>query len=1266
MATRSIQITLCPVSEINGSVEIEISELSNNGGEVNVPWHTVKITRPEPIARFEELLARHIEKYALEEPFETKLAERVENAITEYAKDLYSQIELDKLIKRIEETATKERVARLELCVIEKPGSVISVIHWEFLELLHLQKLHPDINIHISRATSLAFSAPEQYETRWAPRQLETLNILVVVSRPNGKQDIPYRNVILPLTNISNAFPSQILSVDIVRLGTWEAVQNALAAKPFGHYHLVHFDVHGYIEESRAILRFEPSSFPSDDIEAEDVANSLSEHGVKAAVLNACRSAQKPGLVGSSMASALLHHGLDFVIGMSYNIHQDAAQTFLRELYKALLVDNLPISEAVFRGRKVMQSQPIREGRFGIKVDVQDWINPVLYLRTPMLGRLRIVSRCHKLRETSSNDNWCAGFIGRDYDIACIEKALCSGTIARLQGFRGAGKSTLMKHLQEWWIRSSFAHAIFMIDFSETNDFTAESSKISPAEIFTEIDRIINERQQNGVQVRKVYRVGPRPLDRPSRGTVVDEMIIKPEIVPRLRTAFSQDVYIILFNCFDNVSSLPYTKGFQFQPWADGMLNWLENLDWINWKSMALFSSTLDEKWLNNIPVVLSTSRGQKTRKIPAEMIDFEGLDPSSATKFAEGVINLTPYLDSPGSRLYLERILQYYQYQPLALKAVLPHLHTSGLSTKQYFERTLCSEIQLPLEDTEEQKRALMDIILASVAAPGAIPIPILAAITAYCPCMYLLNILKGDGPFEAEEDPAQAFKSEIITYQDFGLVRYTGPDINSEGGEDALNSGHLLIHPLFTSYIRGLVTEMKDHGGLAQIDLTFAYLVYYLAQRSDDWEDIKSFRDPGSIEIERNWFNILAALRYCVIRPYNWDQNTERLFDFLMNRINIYVVDYKQDSWDIIAEIVTSGITRIMKEFSKFNSITETWWLNLDLSDEESVDEDSEAPGKSFPLWLLERMIKLYVFLQFYAYRKFDPRGWYYNFAIIGLLELKRRQGYLHNDGAMFLEQQAYIAAAEIAHQSSSHYKEGLAYLSKVDLEKVTGPMKQHLQVRERDILAELLGYVMDAESYQGDQDEYFASRSVIPKFLGEERPISRPMRALETRRVYENALRTKDEKDIEIAKGSIYQALESLEDLSDPYAIVLHRFMADLFRTQEDWTSAIRQLRIVLEFIEFNPGAFESIVNGNGRNSYLIELHQEMAECYNKLGDKVGADSHQKSSQEIYEEREKTWTFEDLEKEAALNLFNAMQIAFQRANLGAFSEGWKQLEE
>jgi hypothetical protein len=275
----------------------------------------------------------------------------------------------------------------------------------------------------------------------------------------------------------------------------------------------------------RAFLLFESSSCTDNEVGADKIASTLAERGVKAAILNACRSAQKPRLAESSIASTLLSHvhELQFVIAMSYNVRHEAVKYFLQELYNALLLENQTISEAVFMGRKKVQQKPIRKGRFGIEVNVQDWFNPILYLRNPATKRLRMASGQESLavQAPPHEPDWCSGLYGRDYDIACIEKALSGGaTIVRVHGFRGAGKSTLMKHLQEWWVRSNFVEAVFVVDFSETKE---DSPTIYPGDIFTQIDTILTERNRNLAERRRVYSIGPTSLAGPRRDSHMDK-----------------------------------------------------------------------------------------------------------------------------------------------------------------------------------------------------------------------------------------------------------------------------------------------------------------------------------------------------------------------------------------------------------------------------------------------------------------------------------------------------------------------------------------------------------------------------------------------------------------------------------------------------------------------------------------------------------------------------------------------------------------------
>jgi hypothetical protein len=105
------------------------------------------------------------------------------------------------------------------------------------------------------------------------------------------------------------------------------------------------------------------------------------------------------------------------------------------------------------------------------------------------------------------------------------------------------------------------------------------------------------------------------------------------------------------------------------------------------------------------------------------------------------------------------------------------------------------------------------------------------------------------------------------------------------------------------------------------------------------------------------------------------------------------------------------------------------------------------------------------------------------------------------------------------------------------------------------------------------------------------------------------------------------------------------------------ESNWDDAIKQLHLVQKYIEFNPGAFQSIIHDTGRNSYLMELQQELAKCHRNK-----ANEHQQLYERLYEEREKTRTHSDMEKEGDINMIAAMSYALQTADLGVAPDGFK----
>src|SRR6516164_5443100 len=76
------------------------------------------------------------------------------------------------------------------------------------------------------------------------------INLLIVTARPSGIRDVGYRTISRPLVEaLRNA--NLRVQVEILRPGTYKALENhlreATAKHGEGHYHVIHFDVHGAV-----------------------------------------------------------------------------------------------------------------------------------------------------------------------------------------------------------------------------------------------------------------------------------------------------------------------------------------------------------------------------------------------------------------------------------------------------------------------------------------------------------------------------------------------------------------------------------------------------------------------------------------------------------------------------------------------------------------------------------------------------------------------------------------------------------------------------------------------------------------------------------------------------------------------------------------------------------------------------------------------------------------------------------------------------------
>lgn len=172
-----------------------------------------------------------------DEPFSTIRAQNARSLINNYASLL-----LDEL--RLNDTCLPTlNASRLVFQIIE--GSFIFKINWEALESLEI--LDNDIPTHVCR-----FANGCKEQSQRAPINSETpecVNVLLVVARLNDDTIDPYL-ISRPLIQALNEDSSRPISIDIVRPGTLDGLEQYVQNKD---YDVVHLDLHGEVEDERYV-----------------------------------------------------------------------------------------------------------------------------------------------------------------------------------------------------------------------------------------------------------------------------------------------------------------------------------------------------------------------------------------------------------------------------------------------------------------------------------------------------------------------------------------------------------------------------------------------------------------------------------------------------------------------------------------------------------------------------------------------------------------------------------------------------------------------------------------------------------------------------------------------------------------------------------------------------------------------------------------------------------------------------------------------------
>jgi len=411
------------------------------------------------------------------------IARRIEGRMAEMGADLFKAVfqannDARKIWGRVEEQLPETRIE------IISDVTEAATIPWELLR-------EPEADVALAlTAHSFVRAQPNTARTPQLPARKEgKIRILLVICRPRGAQDVPFRSVASRLIKGLGAANREAYDLDVLRPPTFEQLGKVLrqAHEDGQPYHVVHFDGHGAYGEiphlrrgQHGYLWFENSRLPSkgEFVDGTSLGRLLVQTDVPILVLNACRSAHaepasQPDTSTAesysevrafgSLAQEVMDSGVAGVLAMRYNVYVVTAAQLVADLY-AFLALGATLGEAVTLARKNLADSPLREITYS-PLPLQDWTVPVVYEATP----LQIFPKAKDDRSLRINIEAGAavtasgglapdlppppdaGFYGRDETLLAIDRAFDREHIVLLHAYAGSGKTTTAAEFARWY-----------------------------------------------------------------------------------------------------------------------------------------------------------------------------------------------------------------------------------------------------------------------------------------------------------------------------------------------------------------------------------------------------------------------------------------------------------------------------------------------------------------------------------------------------------------------------------------------------------------------------------------------------------------------------------------------------------------------------------------------------------------------------------------------------------------------------------------------
>ncbi|MDB9391878.1 CHAT domain-containing tetratricopeptide repeat protein, partial [Microcystis aeruginosa] len=623
------------------------------------------ITVTDPFTNQEEKdLEWYFEEWLVFPTLGTDKAQKAANSVQNYGENLFKQVFQSNLNAYGEYRDLRKQLSQLQI-IIESQSPEFQALHWEALKDPDLPRPF-SIDCIISRQRRGATVVPVQMAT------YPTINLLVVIARPNEESDVNYRTISRPLVELVNS--SEIpVKIDILRPGTYESLTRHLDEKGEGYYHVIHFDVHGGLMEYeqyqrqvhgdswryqrgwgledlaeyegvKAFLFLEgEEKGQATPVEATELANLLTGKNIPICILNACQSAKQISQESedyreTSLGSRLMTAGMQAVVAMGYSVTVSAAKLMMKPIYQQLL-NGKDLTEAMRKGRLELFNNKQRRAYYNTRIDLEDWLLPVIYCRGKINLNLRPFTPEEEEKYWEHIGNQYVfplpeyGFVGRDLEILKMEKALLKHNILLLKGMGGTGKTTLLNYLREWWQKTNWATHIFYFGY-DRKAWTLE-------QIVHEIGQVIYNRfEQASFQA----------------------MNLKAR-VRKLEQKLRSEAYILILDNLESVTGQPLAiQNTLPENEREAIAEFLKNL--VGGKTKVILGSRSEETWLQR-------------RTFKENIYHLQGLDQESRTELAERILERQAKSRKNAIKKddYFKRLMKLLAGYPLAMEVVLANL---------------------------------------------------------------------------------------------------------------------------------------------------------------------------------------------------------------------------------------------------------------------------------------------------------------------------------------------------------------------------------------------------------------------------------------------------------------------------------------------------------------------------------------------------------------------------------------------------------------